>query len=581
MALVRRHDAYEFGPFVLESGNALLQGGRPVRLPPKEFAALQALAEARGALVTKDELAASVWGRADVSDESISRCIYSLRSALQRHGGDDLIATIHKRGYRLNAEVRHVPGLAAAPTPLPRVAVLPFDADRDDPDLHWAAGGLGEELIAHLGRLHRGSLAVIARGSVAAYAGRTKDLRAIARDLKLDYVVTGKVSAARENLVVRAELTRCADDVMTWSESAAFGAGGGWDLSPEPVRLLARRIPLPSAVAGLATEETGVVRSGAYSEYLQARYLLQQRGGQNLKAAVDHYRRALAIDPRFAPAQVGIAKCWLFAGLWAALSPAEVVPLASGAIDAALAIDPEMPAALACRGMLLSAYLFRPHAAAPCFARALQEMPNDTEAHLMYGRHLLEVGRPRDAVYVFRSALEFDPQSPNAQMYLAKALHFAREHVAAVEQARRAAEVVPSYAIPHAFLAACATGAGAAYYEEALVAARRAEALDGAVPAVQWTLSLALALNGQCDEARARLEAERSIAGTRFRMPSMAVHVAAALGDAADTVRWLRMAATQSDPWLPLLLRDPRIDALYDDGGFAAAVEEVGLDRAA
>ena len=148
MATVRRHDTYEFGPFVLEAGNALLHAGQPVRLPPKEFGCLQALTEGRGAVVTKDELAGRVWGRPDVSDESLSRCIYALRTKLVRYGSEDLIETVHKRGYRLRADVRHRPATLAPPTAMLRLAVLPFEPDRPDADLQWSASGLGEELIA-------------------------------------------------------------------------------------------------------------------------------------------------------------------------------------------------------------------------------------------------------------------------------------------------------------------------------------------------------------------------------------------------------------------------------------------------
>jgi DNA-binding winged helix-turn-helix (wHTH) protein/tetratricopeptide (TPR) repeat protein len=580
MATVRRYDTYEFGPFVLEAGNALLHAGEPVRLPPKEFGCLQTLTEGRGAVVTKDELAGRVWGRPDVSDESLSRCIYALRTKLERYGADEVIETVHKRGYRLRGEIRHRPATLAPPGPMLRLAVLPFEAYRPDEDLQWSASGLGEELIAHLGRLHRGSVAVIARGSVAAYAKHPQDLRAAARDLKLDFVVTGRVGLGPGGrLVVRAELVRCRDDVMIWSESVDLGTSRAGDLSPDAARVLARRIPVPAPAPGFSPADAVETTPEAYAEYLQARHLLQKRGGANLLGAVEHYRRAVVLDPRFARAHVGIANCYLFGGLWAALAPHEVVPLAQCEIDAALAIDPELPGALASHGMLLSAYLFRPDDAHPLFRRAIEEMPNDTEAHLMYGRHLMEVGRPRDAVLAFRNAIEFDPQSPNAQMYLAKALHFARDHDAALQQARRAAEIVPAYAVPHAFVSACATGAGPQHYEEALVAARRAVALDPHTPALQWSLTLALALLGNASEVHERIAQEEELQATKFRMPALAVPVACALGDPTLAVKWLRRAAEQRDPWLPLLLRDPRIDALYDCDEFTEAVEELGVGR--
>jgi DNA-binding winged helix-turn-helix (wHTH) protein len=104
---------YEFGPFRLDvPDQRLTRAGAHVPLPPKEFDTLLCLVEARGRLVTQQELLSRVWPGVNVEVGTIAQRISALRKAL---GGDeaghDYIETVPRRGYRLNAEVS-TPGAA-------------------------------------------------------------------------------------------------------------------------------------------------------------------------------------------------------------------------------------------------------------------------------------------------------------------------------------------------------------------------------------------------------------------------------------------------------------------------------------
>jgi DNA-binding winged helix-turn-helix (wHTH) protein/TolB-like protein len=98
---------YEFGPFRLDAGeHLLLKDGRPVSLSPKAFDTLLVLVENRGHLVQKEDLMSSVWPDAVVEENSLNRSIYVLRKALgESDGGPKYIETVPKRGYRFVAGV--------------------------------------------------------------------------------------------------------------------------------------------------------------------------------------------------------------------------------------------------------------------------------------------------------------------------------------------------------------------------------------------------------------------------------------------------------------------------------------------
>jgi DNA-binding winged helix-turn-helix (wHTH) protein len=103
-----QNDAYlKFGPFRLKFGEGLWRNDHEIRLPPKEMALLELLVQSRGAVVTHEAIYEALWPRQSIGYHSISRCVYSLRKALQLEGGE-YIKTISKRGYRLTVPVSNV-----------------------------------------------------------------------------------------------------------------------------------------------------------------------------------------------------------------------------------------------------------------------------------------------------------------------------------------------------------------------------------------------------------------------------------------------------------------------------------------
>jgi DNA-binding winged helix-turn-helix (wHTH) protein len=80
----------EFPPYRLDPrAGRLWHGDRPVELRPKAWALLRYLAERSGALVTKEELHAAVWGDVVVSDDTLTQTLGELRPRLQAGASDD------------------------------------------------------------------------------------------------------------------------------------------------------------------------------------------------------------------------------------------------------------------------------------------------------------------------------------------------------------------------------------------------------------------------------------------------------------------------------------------------------------
>jgi DNA-binding winged helix-turn-helix (wHTH) protein len=93
-----------FARWTLHGDGRLTGEETDIQLPPKEWQVLRLLLASGGTLMTKDRLLELAWGRGEVADESLTRCIYSLRKHLRTDKG--FIKTIYGKGYRFTCSVR-------------------------------------------------------------------------------------------------------------------------------------------------------------------------------------------------------------------------------------------------------------------------------------------------------------------------------------------------------------------------------------------------------------------------------------------------------------------------------------------
>ncbi|MFC6297230.1 transcriptional regulator [Pseudomonas sp. CCM 7893] len=92
-----------FGRWTLHGDGRLTGACADIQLPPKECQVLRLLLASAGVLVTKDHLLERAWPSGEVAEESLTRCIYSLRKHLRDDKG--FIKTIYGRGYRFTCPV--------------------------------------------------------------------------------------------------------------------------------------------------------------------------------------------------------------------------------------------------------------------------------------------------------------------------------------------------------------------------------------------------------------------------------------------------------------------------------------------
>ena len=188
------------------------------------FSLLACLIENRERVVSKDELIEMVWDGRIVSDGTLNTRINSVRRAV----GDDgkrqaVIKTFPRRGFRFVAEVTEKkesdlqPVQSALPTGKPSIAVLPFSNLSGDSAQEHFSDGITDDIITALSRV-RGFF-VIARNSSFYYKGQSPDVRTIATELGVRYVLEGSVRTAGGRVRITAQLVDGESGNHVWAES--------------------------------------------------------------------------------------------------------------------------------------------------------------------------------------------------------------------------------------------------------------------------------------------------------------------------------------------------------------------------
>jgi TolB-like protein len=237
---------YQFEDYVLDSGRRELRRGTElIAVEPQVFDLLAFLIHRRDGVVSKDDLMAAIWNGRVVSESALTSRINSARAALGDSGEQQrLIKTLRGKGFRFVGavgEVEHAsratPASPTTPTgsppfgDQPSIAVLPFVNLSGDPAQDYFADGMTEEIITALARFR--SLFVIARNSSFAYRGRAADIKQIARELGVRYVLEGSVRNSGDRVRIAGRLIAAETGTHIWANRFERRLADIFDLQDE------------------------------------------------------------------------------------------------------------------------------------------------------------------------------------------------------------------------------------------------------------------------------------------------------------------------------------------------------------
>jgi TolB-like protein/DNA-binding winged helix-turn-helix (wHTH) protein/Flp pilus assembly protein TadD len=480
------------------SSHRLTRHGKTVKLEPKAMAVLLYLAERAGETVIRERLEEDVWQQRVVGYDTLNITISKLRKALEddpRH--PRIIETIPKAGYRLIGKIDsppseavpaadvenstlplaqaipakrqpvsrgllagvatlliaavvvatavwlapwkaspHVPASATrTPADKPSIAVLPFDNLSGDPDQEYFSDGITADLITDLSKIS--GLTVIARNSTFSYKGKPTDIREIARQLNVRYVLEGSVRKAKERVRINAQLVDAATGSHLWADRYDGPLTDVFTLQDDVTARIVAALKVrltPEELNQTVSRDTSDI--AAYDAFLKGWAHLLRKTPEDAVRAIAAFEQALRLDADYDRAYAALAQTY-----WDYSTDPEFNVLVGPPMSASTHVG------------------YTGFISAWKFLQQGHSMPS-SQAHALSARMLQRQRRFDEAMKAARQAVELGPNDPIAYDVLIENLIYSGQTEEAIKLADESIRLDPHLPGEKLFLK------GLAYYTE-------------------------------------------------------------------------------------------------------------------
>jgi TolB-like protein/class 3 adenylate cyclase len=340
---------------------------------------------------------------------------------------------------------------AGQPLPLPdkpSIAVLPFANMSGDPEQEYFADGMVEEITTAISRLPW--LFVIARNSAFTYKGRAVDVKQVARELGVRYVLEGSVRKSANRVRITGQLIDTSTAAHIWADRFDRALDDIFELQDEVASNVVGAIEPKLRQSEIERAIRKPTESlDAYDFYLRGLAEFNKFTEEGMSKAIGLLQRALAIDPRYAPAAalMGLSYQFQRGRGWKPLFGAyaeEAAGLARQALDTGKA-DPD---ALWMAAVVLFTFAGETANAANAIDRALALNPNSAYAWMAKGYVLAFTNAGDKGIDAFRRAIRLSPFDPLGFRFtggLAIAHMMAGQYAEAMGWADRSLHEMPHY----------------------------------------------------------------------------------------------------------------------------------------
>ena len=326
------------------------------------------------------------------------------------------------------------------------IAVLPFVNMSSDPENEYFTDGITEEILSALVKFD--DLKVTARTSSFVFKERNEDVREIGRVLDVGAVLEGSVRKVGNRVRITAQLVDTADGYHLFSNSYDRVLEDIFAVQDEIAHTIARELRVLFPVAGARTPT--IVRkptdsSEAYSRYLRGLHCWNQWTPNTTQEALGHFRDALSLDPDFALAHTGVARCYTHLGATGRLPSEEAYPAAQEAAQRAIELNPEIAESHMSLGLVKLFYDWDLAAARSCLEHAIELNPGSAEARHWAGTCYMASGHFDELLETAEVAASLDPLSLLALDALARANLVAGRPRESLIHYDRALEIEPTF----------------------------------------------------------------------------------------------------------------------------------------
>ena len=447
------------------------------------------------------------------------------------------------------------------------IAVLPFIDLSQAKDQEYFSDGLSEELLNLLAQLPQ--LRVIARTSSFSFKGKQADVATIAKALNVATVLEGSVRKSGSTLRITAQLIRAADSSHLWSQTYDRELTDVFKVQDEIAAAVVAALKVKLLPNQQVTDAHRTSNTEAYEQYLLGKKFFDESRDSSYPLAVAAFQRAIALDPQYSQAWVGLGDAQNaiteFAASAAERTAGKHAVLAS--FEKAIALAPDLALGYAARANFRYRIEWNWKGAEQDFQQAMALDPGNSANLATYAAEVYALGRLPDALALVHKAIDADPLSTYAWL-TEGIIQFRLDRMPEARAAwQRALDISPDARWPRYSMGNLDLREG--QIESALAHFQHAgEAFSQAGTAmVEYTRGHERESRQALDELKAKYAA-----GFTYQI----AQVYAWRGEKDLAFEWLDRAYAEHDTGMARLRGDPYFSTLKDDPRFAPLIAKMG-----
>jgi serine/threonine protein kinase/tetratricopeptide (TPR) repeat protein len=444
--------------------------------------------------------------------------------------------------------------MPATPPSISALAVLPLQEPGGKSD-DLLADGITEALIADLAKAS--GLKVISRTSVMRFRDSDQPLQEIARRLGVDALVTGSVRRSGNRIRISVELIEPASERVLWADRFDRELEDVLRLQDEMARAIADGVNARVNQAAPTAQTPRRVDPEVYMLDLKGRNQVELRTPASYRAALTHFREALARAPSYGPSWIGIVRTRNMQLNYGLEAPDGVRAEMETSLTRARECAADPAEVLAEHAQLRWQCDYDWVGAEAEFCRALELAPNHARIWYWRGIALGSGGSSAAALDCLDRAASLDPLSYFIRSARGLLFYYANRIPEAIACLRQVLELSPDLIVNHWILGMSLAAQGD--YDEAIVHSEIAAQRLGRIGRALAYLGFAYARSGRHDDARRVLQELEGEAG-RYVPPYFGAVVLYGLGERDQALARLERALAEHDS----MLRDVRVDRVWD-----------------
>ncbi|HEX7332916.1 MAG TPA: protein kinase [Pyrinomonadaceae bacterium] len=461
------------------------------------------------------------------------------------------------------------------------VAILPFKNVGNDREIDFYQFSLADAVITELARVR--SLVVRPSSVIVKYQNKTVDAAEAGRDLSVDAILTATFLRAGDRLRVTAQLLDVRTSEILWSERIDADASDIIGVQDTIVQRIVEGLRLelrPDEKDELARKQTA--DAAASEEYLRGRdclatFIYHTIQREHLDSAIEHFRRALEIDPNFALAYSALGSCYVNRVL-KGLGQAGDHDKAKNAFRKALALDQRL---LEARMHMVFIYLTggQKQKARTEVDLLRDEYPNDPGVQFVRGVVARLDGDYEKALRSFDRMVRLNPGERVLASYnRARIFMYQREYEEALRELAQGAELEPEHPLIRVFTARVLYYKGEVDEASQILqqVLQRHPQIDGVRP----ILAICLSSQGQHTKANEQLTPKvRQVAEADYDISYWLASAYLLQGRQVEALRWLETAIGLGNENYKWFESDPNWTDMHEDPRFVELMNRIKSQR--